>query len=278
MSFTVGLDHGVDVANPWFVGVPLAFITLVALFRALGLWSQQSTKPGKHPEKNSRLSDMVAYMIVSGTICTYVGVYGTIAFWRLNGNEVRAQLEVDEHSAFYGRSEYVENYLIYPMLGYQFWNTVLCFIMNDLKDPAMVGHHVFTGTLAYFGLYPYLHLKGLFFFGFAEMTNTVLTIYDLFKMFPEQKKKYTFLFNLAQYGFGISFIVIRLGMWPLISYEFWKGSISLLQTGKAHSSLVVITFLVANIFLTGLQFLWGSKIFGMLLKKKKSNEEPKKQD
>ena len=164
------------------------------------------------------------------------------------------------------------------MLGYQFWNTVLCFIMNDLKDPAMVGHHVFTGTLAYFGLYPYLHLKGLFFFGFAEMTNTVLTIYDLFKMFPEQKKKYTFLFNLAQYGFGISFIVIRLGMWPLISYEFWKGSISLLQTGKAHSSLVVITFLVANIFLTGLQFLWGSKIFGMLLKKKKSNEEPKKQD
>lgn len=82
--------------------------------------------------------------------------------------------------------------------------------------------------------------------------------------------------EISRVVFAVSFIIIRLIMWPYVSYDFWIGSFDLLKTGKAHSNFVVAFFLFANLFLTGLQFLWGSKIFGFLFKSGKKKEDKKK--
>jgi len=70
----------------------------------------------------------------------------------------------------------------------------------------------------------------------------------------------------------VSFIIFRLILWPLYSYQFWLDSWELLSTGKdrysgkaVHSNFVVLFFLGANLFLTFLQFLWGRQVVKGLL-------------
>jgi hypothetical protein len=160
-----------------------------------------------------------------------------------------------------------------PMFSYQVWNVVLCFVLSDLFEPFFIGHHTVTATLAFFGTNPYVHYYGLFFFGIAELTNVPLTFVDVFKYFPDMKAKYSIVNEVSRVIFALSFIILRLIVWPVISLEFWRESFKLVQTGEAHNNFVVIFFLFANLFLTGLQFMWGSKIFGFLFKKPSKKQE-----
>ena len=240
----------------WFVLVPVMYFALVILFRSLNWWEAKT-------RKGSRGSDIMAFEIVAGLCVTYLAVVGVIAYFKLCPEWDHTSIDNDH---FYGYSQFVEDHLIAPMISYQGWNALLCLFNADLRDPAMIGHHIATGSLAYFGLHPYVHYYGLFFFGFAELTNIPLTIVDIFKYFPDLKAKFPALNDLCRVAFAVSFILLRLLLWPYVSFEFWTGSLALLQEGKAHSIFVVSVFLGANIFLTGLQFFWGSKIVGFLFK------------
>lgn len=254
------MDHGIDTESPyfrlWFVAVPSAYFLLVALFRVINVWDFKT-------RKGSRASDIMAFELVAGFCVTYLGVAGCYGWYK--------DSESLSNDKFYGSSEFVVNHLIYPMISYQGWNFLLCLFNRDLCDPAMLGHHAVTAALAYFGLAPYLHYMGLFYFGIAELTNVPLTVVDIFKYFPDLAKQYPILNDLCRYSFALSFIILRLIVWPIFSYTyFWTGSIDLIRSEKAHSLFVVIFFLSANVFLTFLQFFWGSKIFGFLFKSSKS--------
>mmetsp|Transcript_22435 Transcript_22435/g.32719 ORF Transcript_22435/g.32719 Transcript_22435/m.32719 type:complete len:267 (+) Transcript_22435:90-890(+) len=248
----------------WMAAVPIMYFGLVILFRAMNLWEAKT-------RKGSRGSDIMAFLIVAGICVTYLGIVGVIAWFELEPSWDYDTLKKDN---IYGRAQFVEDHLIMPMMSYQGWNLLLCLFNNDLRDPAMIGHHLVTGSLAYFGIHPYVHYYGLFFFGFAELTNIPLTLVDMFKYFPDLKEKMPVLNEFCRITFAVSFIIVRLIMWPYISYGFWVGALDLLRTGRAHSTFVVAVFFGANLFLTGLQFLWGSKIFGFLFKsgKKKSKK------
>ena len=230
-------------------------------------------RPSTTPETNSRVSDMVAYNIVAGLVCCYQAWYGIIFQFGLYGNTELTTLQnvkgEPSYTRFYGNSEMIKEKLMVSMCGYQLYNLLLCFFMNDLWSASMVGHHFFTGTLAYMGLHPYLQCKAVFFFGVAEFSNVFLAFRDFFRYIPKLRTEYPSLFRLSSYSFGVSFIIIRMIMWPYICYDFWMDSIYLIQSGEAHSNLVVVTFLVANVFLTGLQFFWGKLIFDIILGKKK---------
>ena len=277
MNWT-GLDHGIPLFNApfweWFVAVPVAYIVLVVFFRVLGLMPEET-------RDKSRTSDMMAFLIVSGSCCAYLGVLGTIGWFNIPVDNLISDTSSLTGDNFYGRSQFVVDHLVAPMLAYQGWNIVLCFFVKDLMDIKMIGHHLATFSLGYFGLYPYLHYYGLFFFGFAEVTNIPLTLVDAFRYSPVLKEKFSWLNDLSRGIFGAAFIVIRLVMWPYYSYLFWVGSVDLLQSGKAHSNFVVSFFLLANIFLTGLQFLWGSTIISFIIpkgKKDTSKENTGKKD
>ena len=151
------------------------------------------------------------------------------------------------------------------MLAYQAWNLVASMLMNEFRGIQMIVHHVLTGSLGYFGLYPYLHFQGLFFFGVTEVTNIPLTAVDFFKQFKNYAKDYPGVYSASRTIFGVSFILVRLIWWPIVCYSFWKDSIELYMSGNAHSNFVVLAFLVANILLTGLQFIWGRLIVAAVL-------------
>jgi hypothetical protein len=125
---------------------------------------------------------------------------------------------------------------------------------------------VFTATLGYFALHPFLHYYAVFFFGIAEVTNIPLTFVEIFDHFPDIREKMPLLNEVCRVGFAISFILIRMIAWPIISYDFWIGLIDLLRTEQAHSAFVVWVYLIANTFLSGLQLLWGSTIISLLFK------------
>lgn len=287
-GWSVGLDHGIDFTNKyflaWFIGVPVAYLLLAGTFRALGWWNfkLQVMKKKKLQDSTTRASDDMAFELVAGFCVTYLAAAGFIGSYSLFGVDDFPKLMSNE---FYGDSEFVRNHLIYPMINYQGWNVVLCLTLEVLGDPNMIGHHIVTGSLAYLGLHPYLHLRGLYFLGIAEVTNIPLTVYDVCKKFDRLGWKSTGIYELSQATFAISFIIFRLILWPYYCIPFWMGSVELLTSGRAHSPFVVVYFLLSNVFLTGLQVFWGQQIvvgllqvLGIMKKPIKSSASPPKKD
>lgn len=261
------MNHGIPTTPAfiaWGILVPAIYFSQIILFRALNLWPEKT-------RKGSRGSDIMAFETTAGFCVTYLAIVGIIGWFRLFP-DVLDFSEIDS-DYFYGRSRFVEDHMIAPMISYQFFNFLLCWVNADLRDPAMIGHHLVTGSLAYFGLHPYLHAEGLFFFGFAEITNVPLTFVDIFKYFPALKERFSLVNEISRVIFALLFIIIRLIIWPYISFQFNVKSYHLIASGKAHSNFVVGFFMFANLFLTFLQFFWGSKIFGFLFK---SNKDKKK--
>ena len=264
---TTGLVHGIDTSNPhvwyWFLGCPIVHIIVTVIFRALGWF------PGKS-RHGSALSDVASFIMVAGACVLYLSCSGIYVWTGINGNTVYADLDKDH---MYGRSEWTENHLVYPMLGYQIWNLLASLCMNEFRSVQMVVHHVLTGSLAYFGLYPYLQFECLFFFGITEFTNIPLTFVDFFKQFKDYAKAYPGVYSTARTIFGVSFIILRLLIWPVFCYPFWKNSIILVLQNQVHNKFVALYFLFANFLLTGLQFLWGKEIWKAIMGTKK---DPKK--
>jgi hypothetical protein len=158
------MDHSIPRTLPfiaWFIAVPACYFFLVGTFRVLNLWDFK-TRHG------SRASDIMAFEIVAGACVTYLAIIGILGWFKLYPGWDYDGIEADH---FYGKAQFVEDHLIAPMISYQGWNFLLCFFCKDLLDPAMIGHHSVTGSLAFIGLHPYLHHYALFFFGFAELTN-----------------------------------------------------------------------------------------------------------
>ena len=170
-----GLDHGIDTKSPffraWFVGVPVLFFALAFLFRALGWWNfkLKTMKKGKLVDSSTRASDDMAFEIVAGICVTYLAVAGFVCASGLAGDYAKLA-----GNPYYGYSQFVIDHLVYPMLSYQGWNVLICLPglgLESLNNPAMIGHHIATGSLAYLGMAPYLHYRALFFFGMAEVTS-----------------------------------------------------------------------------------------------------------
>ena len=65
--------------------------------------------------------------------------------------------------------------------------------------------------------------------------------------------------------FALAFIGFRLVYWPIWMVPYWSDSIAALQGGKGRV-VVVLFYLLANAFMTGLQVMWGYKIVKMMLR------------
>jgi hypothetical protein len=201
-----------------------------------------------------RGSDIAAFELVASLFVSYVTVTGTLGFFNLFGVVDNTEIFADQ---FYARSTYVEDYLVYPMLCYQLWNSVCCLLLADFRTIDAILHHVVTGCLAYFGLAPFAQCYALFYFGMAESSTIPLNAMNVFKILPGLAKKYPDVQNVVKISFSLSFFLVRIIVWPFVSYRGFFGCMDLLSRGTAHSTFVVGFFLFANIFLTFLQFYWG---------------------
>ena len=188
----------------------------------------------------------------------FFGIVGSISWLDLcDGGWSYRLLEVDK---FYGNASFVQNYLIIPIMFYQFWNTILCLILPDIRDPVMIVHHILTGLLAYCATYPFACYYALFFFGLSETTQLPLTIVDVLDHFPSIRNNHPFVDALSKNLFGAMFFLVRIVLWTKVSVEFWAGCLDLLHQPHVHDKLVVMFMLLSNVILTGMQYLWAIKI------------------
>jgi hypothetical protein len=158
----------------------------------------------------------------------------------------------------YGHSETFEKLMVATAV-YETYNTVLVCFMPEYRTVAFIGHHVTTCLLALFGSYPFLNYYGIFFFGVASISSVPLCLIDVAAAL-EAKAMHTAL-NAV---FAVLFLVFRTAYWPYVSYGFWSDALSALRGEipgvQAHSPPAYLVFLAANIGLTGLQWLWTSRV------------------
>ena len=191
------------------------------------------------------------YLLLAGTMCTVCTVLGVLAWPTAQAIPAQERLYAAiPESQFLGAM----------MLAYQLYNVGCACTIADLRTPAFVGHHAMTALLSWFTLAPFVHYYSLFFIGIAESTNFPLTFVDATKAFKSLRNSFPRTNQVSRIAFALSFFAVRMVWWPIVSLDFWRLSLSALRQGTAHSTFIVGTFLVGNIFLTGLQFFWGFQL------------------
>jgi hypothetical protein len=208
----------------------------------------------------------MAYQLCGAIAISYLAIAGIVGWYRLDEAWDYEHIDADQ---IYGRSLHYEEHIVAPMLWYQIWNTIFCLLLAEYRDPVMIAHHAVTALLVYMTLHPFLQHYGIFFFGVPEVTSIPLTLVDIFKQFPDLRDKFSTLNSAARWVFGLSFLVVRLVLWSRVCLEYWIEAIAILQSGAAHSLFVNVFFMGANVFLTGLQWLWGYKIVIAMVKQSK---------
>jgi hypothetical protein len=233
---------GVTVREAFIFGVPLSHAFLTFGFRVANICPDLS-------KKGSRGSDILAFSIVAAVCVAYLFIAGLIGFFGLS--PMVDNLEGINADRLYGTSSYVTEYIVFPMLCYQIWNFCVCVFFKDFRTPDAIGHHIVTGMLANFGYDPFGQYYALFYFGIAEVSSIPLTLMDGFKFVPALARNYPAVNNACKVSFALSFFLVRIFIWPFVSYGLFNRCMDVLMSGEAHSNFVVCYFLFANIFLTG---------------------------
>jgi hypothetical protein len=273
-----------DVFVFWAVAVPVAYCLVNGILR-WGNWLP-ATKRG------TAGADVMAYEVVSGVICVYIGFFGTISW--LNLCPDRGDFESIEADRWYGRSEFFERHLCIPLLVYQFYNLVICLIIAEMRHPLMLVHHTASLLCALFSLYPkpIFQYYGLFFYGIPEVSSIPLAFISVTKSFPFIKKDYPNMFAVNKLVFGVLFLLVRIVLWTGVVISFWTDicqvffSVSPQQQGgggssssaaqEVHSVGIVAYYCSANILVTGMQYYWGFIIAQQLLAGGGGGEKNKK--
>ena len=108
-----------------------------------------------------------------------------------------------------------------------------------------------------------MHAHAPFFFGMVEGTSVFLTIWDVCLRFSQSSALgWTdgWVYSFSRIAFAVTFIIIRLILWPIFVVPIWKGSIDLVRSAKAHNNFVVSFYLLSSVFMTFLQLMWGRQI------------------
>ena len=80
----------------------------------------------------------------------------------------------------YGEVPFVRVHLLQPLVAHLATDLALYLALPELRQPALIAHHIVTGALAYLALdAPYCHHYILFFVGVAELSNLPLFFVEL---------------------------------------------------------------------------------------------------
>ena len=99
------------------------------------------------------------------------------------------------------------------------------------------------------------------------LTSSCGQVVDFFRHGPpEIAKKLSAVNSAARLGFALSFILLRMIIWPMISALFWYdvGGIFLAGGDGIQKPTTAVLFLLSNAGLTTLQLIWGKKVIKAL--------------
>jgi hypothetical protein len=130
--------------------------------------------------------------------------------------------------------------------------------------PEYVLHHLVCIYVAYGCVSgQFLHLYGIFFFGLSEISTALVTLLACFDEklgVPALGDRYPLTKIVTGLSFAVSFVVIRVIIWPYLAYCLTLDCLAVLAAERAHSPAVVYSFLGCLFSLTCLQFFWLTQI------------------
>lgn len=142
-------------------------------------------------------------------------------------------------------------------LCYQIFNTYSA--LRDGDGALFVAHHVATGTLCALAQAPFLHACAPFFLGITEFSSTLLCALAVFDTSPAgvpgMGDRFPTVAKALGAAFALSFVVVRIVIWPWASFVFWLDVLAVLAA-RAHPAAVCFTFLATNLALSLLQLYW----------------------
>jgi len=208
-------------------------------------------KGGKNG-RGSLIANLLAYNIIAVSYACYSALVGTRAWFDGSAADVGDSL----HDRIYGYSESAAT-ISALTIAYELYNTIAVLFLHEYRNAAFIGHHSTTFVLGLLVSYPFLHYYVLFFFGVTAISSAPLAMVELMHILKLSKVE-VFCRGL----FCIFFLAIRTVYWPIVSYYFWADELAALNGAvPVHSYFSHIFLLVANIFLTALQFYWTKVIF-----------------
>jgi hypothetical protein len=165
----------------------------------------------------------------------------------------------------YAESLYVRDKLLIPMLAYQTWNFAVGLYLKEFGDLPSLAHHIVTMGISYFSMDgPVWQYYAVYFLGCSEVSTVPLTVVDIFAKFPRYQDKFPMVNTVCRLLFAGLFLGSRVIYFPILDYHFWTDNYNLHISGGVQNYFPVIYFLVANVFMTGLQFFWGLKMLGFI--------------
>ena len=252
-----------------------AFIVLQALLGVLMrllVGKRRNTKGamGGRAEKGSLVADLYAYNILAMCYFGFVIYYGATA-WFDGTAHATGKTASDR---IYGFSQ---SFMPVTMMtaAYEVYNTLAVILLPEYRNAAFIGHHA---TTLYLSLHArttadvhFLHFYGLFFFGVSNISSVPLTMIEFANLWGSAA-----LLEASQTLFALTFVLVRSLYWPLVSGQFWLDLLEVWNAGAVHSTLAMVTFLVANVGLTGLQLYWTTLILKAAAEKVKPPPKVKK--
>ena len=265
-----------------FVGdteVALVWVVLGVMFGAHFLFqlclSGSGLSSGKTEFKGKQLTTkslMGSYLIVSTLANAYSAYLGVVGFG-LHGDA--GDVDAAKADLIYGYSGTAFT-LASVQTGYQVYNFVMCCVIEEFRTPIHLGHHAAVAILCYqTSTYNFLHYFCLYFAGIAELSSVPLGVIDGAKYLPEFGAAFPSFISGCKYAFAVLFLIVRVIVWPVMSYQFLSVGIPLALGSNTdgrtlHSNVALWTYILGQIFLTPLQFYWFSLILKMATKQLKS--------
>lgn len=153
-------------------------------------------------------------------------------------------------------------------IAYQIFSIVAGLLIGPPMNSApMLAHHVCTLLITGFNLGFHVHYHVLYFGGCIEFSNWPLGVMDLFKRFPAIAAKYPKVSLASRIAFAGSFTVLRVILWLWYDITFVGDSLHLIlyHSHTMQNPFAVYISLIGNVFITGLQLFWFTKIVRRVL-------------
>ena len=116
----------------WGLLIPVSYILLRNYCRFLNIGSS-ITRGG------SRLSDVLGFIFVEEICVTYLAFVGIMGFWRLYSGWDYGNIFEER---IFGKSQFVEDYFLIPMLAYQSWILLFAILHKEFRTVDSLIHHV----------------------------------------------------------------------------------------------------------------------------------------
>ena len=221
--------------------------------------------------------DLFAFQVCSGIMMIFMGGNGFKA-WHYKKTAHKFKTPEGRLFGFIDDADH----LLAGIAIYQIWDFLVSLLIEEMKTPIFLGHHLLSGLTALFSLeYQMMHHYAIFFGGCSEISSLFLVICDFNEYFPAEWMKsgvWETVVFFCQASFTLTFFYYRIIAWILLSWPLWKDVMYVTRHKKSKKDGVCLAeqyrpnkkwwflffFLAMDAILGALQVYWF--VYGILPK------------